>query len=182
MRAADGVRRKPSDFGYVWTHNYNTVSESSGYGKNSFIFRNNYLNDGEHISVTASSMKGNYRASKNIQLNPISPKIILYETTGQKGTLYERAIDVNNYFLIGGEGTSIVAEPYYFSPKNALSRELAYTWTVNDQRIIPPGPKNILSVRPETDGIAEVRVIIESASRLFQSASSQLLINLQTNE
>lgn len=182
IQSAAGIQMKPNEFTYTWNRNYETASDASGYAKNYFVFRNSYLNDGEQVRVTAASAAGNYRVTKGITLSTVAPKILFYENDPALGISYTQAVDEENYLLVGFKGTSLIAEPYYFSPKNALSGELSYRWSVNDRSIEPAGAKNILSIRPEANGIARIGVTLENVTKLFQTASKTVRLNLQTNE
>jgi hypothetical protein len=180
IKNAGGAALKPGDFTYNWSHNYNNDQAASGYGKNYYSFRNSYLNDQEQVTVDLASISGNYRATKNISLVPTAPNVLVYQNDPSIGIKYQRAIKGDSYFSVGPSGVSLIAEPYYFSPKNAVSSDLQYTWTVNGGDIPTPAIKNIFSIKPAQNGIAELGVAVSNVKKIFQTASRTLLLNLQT--
>lgn len=182
IRNTGGTLLKPADFSYTWTRNYNADTAASGYGKNYFIFRTSYLNDQERVTVSLSSLTGDYRAAKNLSLTTIAPNVLVYENNPEQGIVYSRALKSDSYFKVGSRGASFIAEPYFFSPKNAIVSHLDYAWTVNGTPIDTPAVKNIFSVRPEQSGVAEIKVSVDNIQKLFQAASRTLLITLDTNE
>ncbi len=181
IRTADGIKLKPGDFTYNWKHNYNNEVAQSGYGKNSFIFRHSYLNDEEKVDMTLASIKGGYQASNSVTIAVGAPKILFYENSPQLGVRYAKALGSGGNFSVGPRGISIAAEPYFFSPKNILSSDLDFDWTINNQEVARPETKNILSVRPESDGLAKIELLATSRSKIFQTGKKSLLLNL-TNE
>ncbi len=181
IRTTDGVKLKPGDFTYNWTHNYNSEAAQSGYGKNYFTFRHSYLNDEEKVDMSLATIKGGYQAGNSVTLAIGAPKILFYENDPQLGVRYAKAIGSGGNFSVGPRGISIDAEPYFFSPKNILSSDLDFDWTINNQEVTRPAIKNILSVRPESDGLAKIDLSVASRSKIFQSGKKSLILNL-TND
>ena len=178
IKTNSGKLLTSSDLVYKWERNDEPQQSASGYRKNFFTFRKSFLNDGENISVTISSLDNRSQARGRITVNTYAPKIIFYEDHPLEGINYNRAL--NQGFRMRGKRATIVAEPYFFSPKFIKSPDLVYRWTINNKPIETPEEKNVLFLRlgEEGTGVATVSLAIESISRLFQSAESRMDITL----
>lgn len=177
MKNATGGALKSTDLVYTWKRNFSTIQANSGFAKNSFTFTNSYLNPKEDISVIVSGVSNNTTADASITITPVAPKILFYEQSPLYGTRYQTAL--TQAFTMNTNETGLVAEPYYFSSKNISNPDLTYAWTVNNSKVTSPYPKNILPVQKgTTGGSAKVNLSIESMSKLFQTASRTLYVNL----
>src|SRR3989344_9482988 len=104
---------------------------------------------------------------------PAGAKIILYENNPSLGIRWEKAL--SNGFKINPNGETLIAEPYFFLPKNINSSGLVFNWFVNGEKTSAPDFKNILSVRPEAgqSGNALIKVIVDNVNTLFQNAEKE---------
>ncbi|MCX6751262.1 MAG: hypothetical protein NT161_00630 [Candidatus Nomurabacteria bacterium] len=163
-----------NNLSYSWTKDDNVQSNSSGWGKSSFIFQNSYLDRDNTVEVKVSDISGGTNASGRITLNTTTPKILFYENNPQLGVKWETAL--SNGFLVNTNGTTVNVEPYFFSPKDISSSELTFDWSLNGEKISTPSPKNILSIKPEAgqSGSATIKIDINNVNTLFQSLSKQL--------
>ncbi len=161
---------------YTWKLEHNTMSKFSGYGKDSFTFENSYLRNTEHINVSASSVNGSYNAENSITI-PIQKSKVLFYLKNQDGTVnYSNALADNSQ--ISGEESTIVAEPYFF-PLTSGAGSLKYTWKINGGAIDTPRNPLSLTIRPaSTGGYATISLSIDNISKLFQSVSNTLKLNL----
>ncbi len=166
-----------NNLSYVWKKDDNAQLNSSGWGKNYFIFQNSYLDKGNTVEVKVSDISGGTNASGKINLNIVNPKILFYENDPQLGIKWETAL--NDGFLINKDGETINAEPYFFSPKDITSSDLTFDWSLNGEKISTPDPKNILSIKPEAgqSGNAIIKVDINNVNTLFQSMSKQINVS-----
>ena len=166
-----------NNLSYVWKKDGKAQSDSSGWGKSSFIFQNSYLDRDNTVEVKVSDISGGTNASGRITLNTASPKILFYENNPQLGVKWETAL--SNGFTINKDGEILVVEPYFFSPKNINASELTFDWSLNGEKIQTPSPKNILSIKPEAgqSGSATIKVDINNINTLFQSLSKQLSVS-----
>lgn len=172
----DTIKSGSGSISYTWKNNDSVVPESSGYNKNSYIFKNDIYDDKNDITVLASSVSQNYSAEKMIEIQSYAPFIIFYKKSPTEGTLYNEAI--NKETSIPESETTIVAEPYFLSIKNKEDSFL-YTWKINGDQISTPSKKRELTVKPTSaGGYADVSLLIESAIELFQSVGGQIKLNL----
>lgn len=161
---------------YVWTKDYDTQPDSSGWGKSYFIFQNSYLDKENVVGVKVSDISGSANASGTIRLQTTKPKAIFYENDPLLGVRWEKAL--SDGLIINSDGKTLIAEPYFFSPKNINSSELTFDWFLNGEQIQTPIPKNILSIKPEAgqSGSAIVKIVINNINTLFQSVEKQIRV------
>ena len=159
---------------YVWTKDGDIQSNSSGWGKNYFILQNSYLDKENAVGVKISDITGNANTSGAIKLLTVKQKVIFYENNPSLGIRWEKAL--SNGFKINSNGETLVAEPYFFLPKNINSSGLVFNWFVNGEKMSAPDFKNILSVRPEAgqSGNAIIKVMVDNINTLFQSAEKEI--------
>lgn len=161
---------------YTWKNSDSVVEEASGYNKNSYVFKNSLFDNTNNISVTASSVSGNYDAEKDIEIPVYKPKIVFYKKSPTEGILYDNALE-NNSFLSENEMT-IVAEPYFLSLKGNEDK-FTYTWQINGKNIETPTKKTELTIRPTSrGGYANIGLTMENLNELFQKVSNQLKLEL----
>ena len=174
---SQGEKVNINNLSYAWTKDRNPQVSSSGWGKSSFVFQNSYLDKGNVVEVKVSDILGNTGASGKINTTTSNPKILFYEYDSKLGTRWERTLV--DGFTINKDGGIIDVEPYFFSPKDIGSSNLAFDWYINGAKIQTPETKNVLPVRPETSepGNATIRVVIENIKTLFQSTSKQIRVN-----
>jgi len=163
-----------NNLSYLWKKDDKTQLDSSGWGKNYFIFQNSYLDKINTIEVTTSDILGGINATGKIILNTIKPKIIFYESDSSLGTKWQDSI--NDGFSINKSGSTIIAEPYFFSPKNINSSELSFVWSINGDKIPAQLTKNVLPIVPENgkSGTALISLLINNINTLFQSKEQKL--------
>ncbi|MFA5933996.1 MAG: hypothetical protein WC795_02125 [Candidatus Paceibacterota bacterium] len=169
---------KPENLVYNWKQNFSSSQSSSGYGKSSFIFRNDYLNPSDQISLEASAVSQGFSAAADLVITPGKPSIVFYEKNPLRGVDYAKAL--TNSFNMQGDETTIVAEPYFFSLKNGREgRELIYSWYINNEQTGTIDKMSELLVRAgDQSGTAKLFVKIKSVPWLFQGAQKTLDINL----
>ncbi|MFA6586128.1 MAG: hypothetical protein WCS86_03130 [Candidatus Paceibacterota bacterium] len=166
-----------NNLSYAWMKDGKVQSDSSGWGKNSFIFQNSYLDKNNVIKVTASDITGGINASRKITILTSNPKILFYKNDPTLGIRWEESL--KDGFTIDTNGETIVAEPYFFSPKNINSSNLTFDWSLNGGGIQTPDPKNVLSIKPDSGqtGSAMIKVVINNVNTLFQSMEKQIQVS-----
>ena len=179
IKSSNGSYIAPGNFVYDWSENYTADANDSGYGKNGYTTFMDYLNPDKYISVDVSSQDGGLATSGNITLSPVDPKIVWYASSPLYGPLYGAALD-GSYPVVGND-TSLIAEPYFFSPATPLSKELSYAWTLNGDTISTPSIPNMLALHRSTSdtGTATLSVEVTSLNKLFQDSTANLTLSLQ---
>lgn len=161
---------------YSWKSKDNSVVSASGYNKDSYVFKNSELNSSEDITVIASSLDGQYDATRQINIPIISPKIIFYKKSPTDGVLYNQAL-VDDTLMSENEFT-IVAEPFFLAYKNKES-SFTYDWKINGTSIDTPSKKTELTIRPTSrGGYATIGITMENLKSFFQKVTGQLKLTL----
>lgn len=159
---------------YSWKRDYNNEVEGSGYGKNSFVYTSDYLENLNNIEVTASTTDQQYSSKANISVVATSPEISFYKKDNDAGIIWEHTL-LNGHFIRDGE--IIVAIPYFISPKDYRRPELVFNWFINDTLVgIQNLRKNLIPLRvPEgTSGVSKLRLEIENRDKIFQAVSKEI--------
>ncbi|MDO8658965.1 MAG: hypothetical protein Q7K54_00015 [Candidatus Parcubacteria bacterium] len=174
---SQGQQVNMNNLSYVWTKDGDIQPNASGWGKSAFTLQNSYLDKVNEVKVTISDIAGSTTTSGTTQLFTSNPKIVFYENDFLLGTKWEKAL--TNGFQISPNGSTLVAEPYFFSPQNISSSNLTLEWSLNREEIKTPNPKNSLSVKPDAGqkGSALIKVVVNNIRTLFQSAEKE--INVQ---
>ena len=164
-------------FNYDWKQDDKNQQDSSGYGKNYYVYQNSFLENDNVIEVAVSDILGNDIGLGKITISPGNPKIIFYRKDQNLGTNWENAL--TDGFSINQAGDTIVAEPYFFSSKDLNSGALTFDWSLNGESTLIPNQKNILAIKPESgkSGTTAIKVIINNTRTLFQSITKEIDVN-----
>lgn len=167
----------PNNMTYAWKLDYSNDGDASGYGKNYFIYTNDYLEKSNTVSVTAETTDQKYSVANSIDINTTEPKILFYKKDPGLGTLWENAIS-NNYKM--EEDEILEAAAYFISPKNLLNPILSWSWSINGAPVyLESIINNIIPLRKQTgvSGTAKLKLQIENKYKVFQTTSKE--INIQ---
>lgn len=177
VKNASGKTLVPADFVFTWKRNDKTIQTSSGYGKNTLIFKKNYLDPNESVTVSAEGVKENYAVEKAVSLPTYNPKILFYEHDPLRGMRFDQAI--TGSFSLGKEEKSLIAIPYFFSTSDAVAPILSYEWRLSNKALPTPDIKNILSLKSGgAKGSAPLTLDIENSKLLFETGKVSTTINL----
>lgn len=166
----------PRNMTYSWKKDYTNNVDGSGYGKNSFTFVNDYLDDSNNIGVVASTTDQKYSSQANIDVPTYSPKIIFYKNDLSLGTLWENAL-YDGYRVYGNE--IIEAAPYFISPGDIRIPFLTWSWSINDFFIDTVGNrKNLFPVQVQSgvSGKSIIKVDIENKYKITGAISKELSV------
>lgn len=179
VKNAKGTTLKPSDFVYTWKRDDKTISNASGYSKDAFVFKRNYLRPNESISLNATAVDDGYAAEKRFSLLSVKPKVVLYENDPLLGIRYASAI--GSSLDLGSEEKSVIAIPYFFSAQGLIDTVLAFDWKLGGQPV-PSGSdkKYMLNLRAGgTKGTTSMSLSVKNKKKLFESAANNAMINLK---
>ena len=161
---------------YTWKNNDSVLSDLSGYNKNYYIFKNSLFDQTNNVSVSASSISGDYNAEKTIEIPVYKPKMVFYKKSPTEGILYNNALEKETF--MSEDEMTLVAEPYFLSMKGNENKFI-YTWQVNGKNIDTPAKKTELTIRPTSrGGYATINFVIDNLDELFQKVSNQLKLEL----
>ena len=176
IRSGSGLQN-PQNMTYSWKLDYTNEQEASGYGKRSFSYVIDYLEDASNVEVVASTTDQRYSAKGSIDIRTSAPKISFYKKDPILGPLFERALP--DPYRITEEET-IVAIPYFISPKDIRIPFLSFNWYLNNNLISTAGlRKNLLPLRSTgAPGRAKLMLEIENREKIFQTVSRELNLEL----
>ncbi len=173
---SEGVLVNPKNMIYAWRKDYTNDQEASGYGKNSFTYISDYLEDSNYIEVTASTTNQQYSSQANININTIQPKISFYKNDVNLGTVWEHALTDPHKI----ESSEIVlAAPYFISPKDIRNPRLIWSWFINDQAMFAQSLKNnLMPLQAESgvSGVSKLKLEIENMDKIFETAEKEINI------
>jgi len=165
------------NYSYTWKQDDNNEPDSSGYAKNSYSFKNSYLEPNNTIEASVSDLYGSSIGDGKITVTMGTPKILFYEKDLNLGTKWEESL--TDGFTINPNGETIVAEPYFFTPKNLNSNDLSFKWSLGGSAITTPSTPNELSIKPESgqSGSSTIDLSIDNVKTLFLSLDKTLNVN-----
>lgn len=167
----------PNNLSYKWKEDEVVRQSSSGWGQSSLIFKNNYLDKENEIKVEVSDISGKLKSEGRITLQTYTPKILFYKKDPSLGIQMNKTI--TDGYTVNKEGETLVAVPYFFSPKNLESSILSFSWYLGGEKIKTPSIKNEISVKPTEgkSGSSRIRLFISNARTLFQEGEKEVLVN-----
>ncbi len=168
---------KSDNLVYSWEKDFTNSQDGSGYGKSSFLYKNNYLDRSNNIAVSISTIDQKYSAQARIAIKPVRPELLFYREDPNLGVEWGRTL--TSPHKINGEET-LVAAPYFFAPADLTKPELSFNWSLNNVPITLFGnTKNRLPLKVEggTSGSSDLRLHIENKYEFFLTLDS--LMNVQ---
>jgi hypothetical protein len=167
----------PANLVYVWKQDYTNNQDASGYGKNSFVYTNDYLDNSNNIDVTASTVDQQFSSEASLDIGTYQPKILFYKNDINMGTLWENALS-DGYKVTGDE--TIEAAPYFISPQDIRIPTLNWTWSIKDSAVNILGVrKNLipLKVQAGVSGTSKIDLQIQSSDKIFENVSKEINVN-----
>ena len=167
----------PKNMVYVWQKDYDNSQDGSGYGKNSFSYVNDYLENSNNIGTTASTIDQKYSSTASLDIGMFQPKIVFYKNDPSIGTLFEQALADGHQIL---DKEVLVAAPYFISPSDLRIPFLTWGWYINDQTVSTPiYAKNTLPLQAQagTSGTSKIRLEINNTQKIFESATKEINVN-----
>ena len=167
----------PKNMTYLWKQDYTNNPNNSGYGKNSFTYINDYLDDSNNISAVASTIDQKYSSSASIDIEIAKSKIVFYKNDTKLGTIWEMALS-DGHKIIGDE--IIEAAPYFISQRNLRTPVLTWDWFINGEKINPPiYRKNTMPLRAQAgvSGTSKIKLEVNNIDKIFESASKEIIVN-----
>lgn len=161
---------------FAWRKDYTNDQAGSGFGRNFFLYTNDYLEDSNNIRVKASTLDQTYSAEASVDIPASAPKILFYKNDSGLGTIFEQALP-DIYQMV--ESAVVEAVPYFISPKDIRHPALIWRWFINGSPISQnPSSlkKNLMPLRAEkgTHGASKLRLEIENRDRIFQTAEKEM--------
>ncbi|KKR79731.1 MAG: hypothetical protein UU24_C0003G0021 [Candidatus Nomurabacteria bacterium GW2011_GWA2_40_9] len=168
----------PNNLSYTWERDNKGAPNASGWGKSAFSFKQSYLDKVSTVEVKVGDIFGSVNTSGKILLQGTQPKILFYEKDPLLGMQMQRSLNSSG-FQVAKEGSTLVAVPYFFSPKDLNSANLKWEWFTGGTPISTPTVKNELSVKgvEGKSGTSRIKLIINNTKTLFQTAEKEINAN-----
>lgn len=166
----------PKNMTYYWKKDYTNNVDGSGYGRNFFLYINDYLEDSNNISVTASTVDQQNSSSANIDIGTTEPKILFYKNDNILGTIWQNSL-TDTHKIQGSE--ILEAVPYFISPKEIQHPSLIWNWFINDSLVnLKSFRKDLMPLQIEmgTHGTSQLKLEIENQDKIFQTTSKEINI------
>jgi len=172
----NGKTADPKKMSHYWKKNYTNQQASSGYGKDSFIYINDYLDDSNTISVTSQTINQGSSSEGSVTVTVTEPEIVFYKEDPVFGTIWEHALP-SSYQI--SEEEVIFAAPYFMSPKELIRPDILWSWSINDAPVSISGfRQNIIPLKTVSgiSGASKLKLDIENKYNIFQTASKEMNI------
>src|SRR3990167_6885200 len=166
----------PKNMIYTWKKNYTNQAADSGYGKNSFTYVDDYLEDTSAVSVVASTTDQKYSTEGSVGVSVFTPKILFYKIDSALGVLWDGALP-DNYAIL--EEATILAAPYFISPRDIRRPELTFGWFINNQSAGSADyRKNVipLKVAENSSGVSRLSLTIDNREQIVRPITKEMLI------
>jgi hypothetical protein len=177
----NGERISNNNLIYSWKKDRKTFTDSSGLGKNTFIYNGTVPIKEALIEVTVSSLDNEIYASKMIIINHDTPKIVFYEDNPIYGIMFNRAIKTGVRMIT--DEFKVRAIPYFTTVGYTNSPDLDFKWSLNNSSIsnLTDEDKNVMIFRQESEGSgsATVGLKVENNSRIFQFTENNFSLNFE---
>lgn len=164
----------PQNMIYYWKKDYTNSVDGSGYGKNFFLYINDYLEDSNNISVVASTVDQKYSSNASINIGTKQPKILFYKNDNNLGTVWDKILADPHKIQ---EEETVEAVPYFISPKEIQNPTLVWNWFINDSPVnLTSLKKNLMPLQVEagTHGTSKLRLNIENQDKIFQTTNKEI--------
>ncbi len=162
---------------YTWKDGDSVIGDSSGKGKNLFVFRGEIPVTIKTISVTVESPDHAMIADAAITVVPVAPRLLFYEDSPLYGLLFGKAL--TGTVPLSGDEMRVGAMPYYFETSARAGRDVVYNWQLNYAPL--SGQKtSLLTLRRSTNDAGFSDLFLEAHSadeeKSFQAAERKVTI------
>lgn len=166
----------PKNMVYAWKKDYTNDPNAGGYGRDSYTFVNDYLEDSNNISVVASTTDQKYSSQASLDIGTYEPKILFYKDDPLYGTLWERSLSRGHKVI---DAEIIEAAPYFISPKDLRIPSLVWRWSINDVYVSVEGiRKNLFPVKVQSgvSGTSRIKLEVSNRYKLFGDAKGGITV------
>jgi len=170
----DGAVLDPQELIYTWRRDGRTLSDISGFGRQSINIVGPTRFQDVRISVEVSSFGKSLIAKKTFFLSPKSPEVLFYEKHPLRGILYKKALA--GTFILTDQEVVVRAEPYFFSLED-LRSNLTFEWSLNDIALQNEDSQQEIILRQvRGGGFSRLKLDIINVDKLFQDAFQSLTL------
>lgn len=158
---------------YKWKTKGELRTDSSGYGKNIFAFRNDIVPVLETIEVEVSSVDNGPVANESLTLSITDTKSIIYKNDPILGVLFNEAIfDTIN---MSENEVRFSAYPFFFSTLTNQEK-VSYHWKMNGKALNTEGA-SVVFIKPAVVGSSKIELKTTGLFSAFQRGNNSFFIN-----
>jgi len=162
---------------YTWKKGYFKDQNSSGFGKNVFVYKTGYTFNNDEITISATTEDKSVSITKKVPIHVYEPKIVLFENKPIEGIRYENALmDTFNY--IENEVT-VHAVPFFFSLSGLNDNSASFVWKLDGKNLEtnPENKSEFTLKKPEKgSGQYQLRLDINNLGYDLQTGSKKLTL------
>jgi len=162
------------DFIYTWKRNGQIIPEVSGFGKQTYSFNMDYLNNEEIIEVNARISNGSYNGTGSTTIKNVKPILNFYQKIQDRLDLHKALKEGDTV----KNPSTIVAIPYFFTGKTKIDKNINYTWKINDLEVPSDSTVNEVTIGSTKGGGSILELSVEHATKFFQDITKSLKITI----
>jgi hypothetical protein len=170
----DGKLIPPQQIFYEWNRNSKDLDSISGYGKRFAFFEAASGVRQERLKLTVKHLDSGAGTEREVLVNIVSPKLLLYAGSPLQGVRYEEAL--GKAVSLDEQETTLRAEPFFVSNEDLSNGSASLTWKQNG-KTIPSLFRSVTLQRSEGGGASRIDATFENPARILQSVRNSLTIN-----
>jgi len=163
----DGIKKNPSSLIYTWEVNGSVQQDSSGRGRDVFLYEGRILSQSTLITITVESDTSNQVAINDIFLEPADAEVLLVQEHPLYGMISNNNIETDSDYVV------IHAIPLFSSIFSKESSSLDYVWSLNGVELGEENNSSIISFQSTegNEGEASLALRIDNKLNFLQSTS-----------
>ncbi len=166
----------PENLVFNWKEKNRLVAESSGVGKNIYVFKGVMPMRPTPVYVDVSTPDKRMSASAYIELTPTAPKVVLYENNSEYGIMFNKAL--SDPIELTKPEIRILAVPLFFDISGPNDYKLKYEWNLNGNVLNQNKSEIVLRNSGNENGSANLSLQVSNTAEIFQFANFSANINL----
>lgn len=154
-----GRRLTVNQLVFQWIKDSNPIQSASGLGKNVLEYRADPHGAASTVKVEVLTAQGERVAETRVSIAPTEPKLALYRAEPLANPGRRRSLA--GITPVDPIGTTLIAEPFFFSPSDLANRRIIFDWRVNDERTAgQDGDSRFFTVAAPEQGSGEVKLSV----------------------
>ncbi|HEY4476722.1 MAG TPA: hypothetical protein VJB69_01975 [Candidatus Paceibacterota bacterium] len=127
-----GQRLRADQLIFTWVKDFNPIQSASGQGKDVLEYRADSGGAPSIVSVEVSIPAGEPLTETRITITPAKTKLVLSSVSPL--TNPNRARALTDIISLSPAETTLIAQPFFFSPLDLTNRQIIFDWRVNGER------------------------------------------------
>lgn len=174
----DGSSIPAESLVYTWKEDGKVIGDASGYGQSTFFFKGGVPMRTKVISVEVNTTDNTMLASAFTEIEPVRPRIILYENNPIYGIQFLRPL--RSPLALDDIEVRLSAIPFFFEAGRRADPLLSYSWQANYNPLpAEKKPDIILRRTSEEGGSANVSLSVQHSENDFEASRASLEITFE---